>query len=78
MTQTRYGTELVSPGNQSLGKPEIKRSDEKIDAEWARLQARRRELDARMVAVKGEQASILTNLGAWIAEGCDYKEPTDH
>ena len=77
MTQTRYGTDLVTPGNQSLGKPEIKRFDQDVKDDYDRMQARSRELSARLAVVNGEQAQIITNLGAWVAEGCDYKEYTD-
>lgn len=78
MTHVRYKKETFTPGERSLGKPVIKRSDETVDAEWARLQARRRELEARLVAVKNEQAGILENLGCWVAENCDWKEHTDN
>ena len=75
--QTRYGTDRVTPGNQSLGKPEIKRFDAQIQDQYNQLQARRRQLNDRLAAVLSKQKQIITNLGGWVAEGCEYKEYTD-
>lgn len=77
MAQDRYPTETHNPSRQSLGKPEIKRFDEDIQTQWDALQARRRELSHQLGAVKTEQNGILQGLGAWVLEGCDWREYTD-
>ena len=73
----RYKSDLYTPGRQSLGAPEIVRDNQEIRDKYNSLQARRRELMTRLQAVSGKQRELLINLGAWVAEGCDYKEYTD-
>ena len=68
---------IYRPGTQSLGKPEIVRFNQAVQDDWNAIQARRRELNAQLAAVSGEEKQIITNLGGWVAEGCDYQEYTD-
>ena len=74
--QTRYGADLVTPGEKPP-KHEIKRFDEQVQNDYNKLTSRQRELSARLAAVNGEHKEIIVNLGAWVADGCDYKEYTD-
>lgn len=60
-----------------LKEPNIIRFDEDVQAQWNALQARRRELSRRLSAVQTEQTGILQGLGAWVLEGCDWREYTD-
>jgi hypothetical protein len=74
---TRYKNDLHTPGRQTLGKPEIRYFDQATQDDYDKIQSRRRELQARLGAIKSEQASILAGLGCWVAEGCDWREYTD-
>lgn len=61
----------------TLGKPNIIGFDEDVQAQWDALQARRRDLNQRLGQVQAEQTAILQGLGAWLFEGCDWREQTD-
>ena len=75
MTQVRYG-KIVTPGKPTPGK-EIIRFDKQIQADWDKLQARRRELVARLDAVNNDQERIKKDLGSVVSEGKNYKKQTD-
>ena len=73
MTQTRYKSELHTPGNQSLGKPTIVRFDPEIQNEYSSLMQKRSELDARLRSGYNRQDAIVKEMGIAIAAGEDYK-----
>lgn len=56
---------------------EVVRDDPKLQADWDRLQARKRELQRRLVVIDREIGQTKLDAGAMAAEGCDYKEFTD-
>ena len=78
MTQTRYGTELHTPGEYKPGPAKIIRHDPEVEAEWRANPTRKNELKAQLTAVDNEREEILSQLGRLVAaEGGDYKEATD-
>ena len=76
MTQVRYGKIAKTPGKPTPGKVIVTGNPE-VQADWDKLQARRRELVARLDAVNNDQERIKKDLGSLVSEGNNYKKQTD-
>lgn len=74
---TPFKENLYTPGRQTLGKPEIIRTDQAAQSEHDSVVTRQRELAARLAAVRAEIDSLISGLGRWIFEGCDHTDFTD-
>ena len=72
--QTRYGTDRVTPGNQSLGKPEIKRFDQDVADKYNGLEAKRREINAQLREGNAEINRVFETIGQVVAEGGEWQK----
>ena len=68
---------LYTPG-QSPGKPEIKRYDKEIHAEYSALVSFRAELSARLEQVNRDIGQAKVNLGGMVANRCDWSDIAGH
>jgi len=68
---------LYTPGSDKMGPPNVVRFDEQIQNEYNDLQVKRRDLQTRLNNARSETEQTETNIGGFVAMGCDVDELAD-